>query len=243
MKTIAFAVSLALFAGNAIAGTSAVRGVSNPPNIPVPSNPAGWCTSTLLVPGTTKTTQIGDCPQAPPTSCPAGRIVSTVLSLRYDGIGRKSMDVTKADNILGYNDWSGPRAEFPWKQGYTIFWGIPRTPGAYIAAEFVVPNNTPTNQWGKLYNTETIPGPGTDWALSKQCGDFSPAAQYCASSNVITGRLYGNYKVPGAPIAAACELRPGERWYMMFRLSNPSAGGQNCNATTCQVGVQNNHNP
>lgn len=153
------------------------------------------------------------------------------------------MDVTQADNIFGYNNWTDARLAFPWKQNYTLFWGFPRTVGSYIAAEFVVPASTPPNQWGRLQNLETIPGPGTDWALSQRCGDFSPAAQYCAASNVITGRAYGNYKLPGASVVAACTIRPGERWYLMFRLHNPAAGGQNCNGTTCQFGVQNNHNP
>lgn len=236
MKLFAFLLSMF------VAG-AAVAGVSNPPTYPIPPNPAGWCTATQLTPGTVRTTQIGDCPQAPPTSCPAGRINTTVLSLRYDGFGRKLMDVTKADNILGYNDWTQALQLFPWKQNYTIFWGFPRTAGAYVAGEFVVPTTTPVNQWGRLQNLETIPGPGTDWALSQQCGDFSPAAQYCATANVFGGRPYGTYKLPNAPVTAGCTLRPGERWYMMFRLHNPAAGGHNCTATTCQFGVQNNHNP
>ena len=180
-----------------------------------------------------------------PQSCPPGRLMTTQLSLRYDGLGGsvRNMDVTQADNIFGYNSWTDPRMSFPWKQNYTIFWGFPRTAGAYVAAQFTVPVSTPANQSGILQNLETMPGPGTDWALSQVCGDFSPAAQHCASSNVISGRRYGVYKLPGLPATAGCDLQAGGTWYMMFRLTNPAAGGQNCFSTTCRFGVQNNHTP
>ena len=65
-------------------------------------------------------------------ACPPGRIRSTVMSWRYDGIGRTATDVTRAENIWGRSQAGMPTVPFPWLNYYAIFWSMPRN--GYIAA-------------------------------------------------------------------------------------------------------------
>src|SRR5690242_3162908 len=127
MRNLKFLVAFALLCLFVSSIGPANAGVANPPNIPLPANPAGWCSATALVPGTTRTTQIGDCPAPPPTSCPAGRLSTAWLAVQsYTGGNRKLMDVTQADNLFGYYAWNLARLSYPWKNDYTVF-EFPRT--------------------------------------------------------------------------------------------------------------------
>jgi hypothetical protein len=242
MRNLKFLVAFALLCLFVSAIGPANAGVANPPNIPVPTNPAGWCTATALVPGTVRTTQIGDCPAPPPDTCPAGRLTSAYIAVQsYTGGNRRLMDVTQADNLFGYYSWSTGRLSYPWKNDYTVF-EFPRAP-AYIAGKFVVPLNSIPAQWGTFRNLETLPGPGIDFAISPRCGDFSPAAQYCAADNVYGGRALVADKLPGYPGIALCKLTPGATYYVNIRLHNPAAGGANCTSVLCKFGIQRNHTP
>lgn len=178
-------------------------------------------------------------------ACPAGRITSTRLGLRYDELKNKQMDITRFDNIMGYVEWTSPIQLWPWKQGFTLFKGWPRTVGAYWGAKFVVPTDRPANQRTAAWGVETIPGPGIDVAISPVCGDFSPPARYCSSLNSRgSGRLIST-KHPTSPVVAACVLVAGREYYYNGRLSNPRGEptGDNCTANVCQFGLQNNHTP
>lgn len=231
MKFI-FALLLTLMAGPVFAAAA--------PIYPLPPSPT-WCTNPPIAVGQIKGVTLGPCPAPPIQSCPAGRITSTVLSLRYDGFGRKVMDVTSADNVFGYYEWNSPILQFPWKQGFTIFWGLPRTPGTYVAMKFKVPANTPMTTYGRIYKGETSGGPPGDFAISPSCGDFSPQAQYCFRENILTGGLYGSYKAPGSAVVAACTLVPGQEYYLNLRITNPSLNHFDCTNTTCKMTIQNNH--
>jgi hypothetical protein len=236
MKLFAFLLSMF------VAG-AAVGGVSNPPNIPIPANPVGWCTATQLVPGTVRTTQIGDCPAPPPDTCPAGRITSMYLAVgSYTGGGRKLVDVTTADNVFGYYTWNSSRLSYPWKNDYTIL-EYPRTVGAYTASKFTVPLTTPNNQWGIFGKLATLPGPQFDFSISTRCGDFSPAAQQCfALQQFNNGNMLGD-RLPGYPAPSLCPLVPGGTYYINGRLSNPTTSVTNCTNNICKVGIQRNHTP
>jgi hypothetical protein len=242
MRNLKFLAAFALLFAIVYAIGPANAGVANPPNIPIPTNPAGWCTATALVPGTVRTTQIGDCPAPPADVCPAGRAATMTLAVQSYTGGKKTMDVTQGDNLFGYYSWTMARLPYPWKNDFTIF-DFPRTAGLYVGAKFVVPINSIPSQWGTFTNLETIPGPGLDFAISPRCGDFSPTAQYCAASNVFGGRPILSHKLPGYPGPALCKLTPGASYYLNIRLHNPAAGGANCNAGLCRVGIQHNHTP
>ena len=172
--------------------------------------------------------------------CPPGRIVRTNLGLRYDDIKDKQMDVTSLDNILGYNEWTGPRVLWPYKQGFTLFKGFPRTAGAYIAAKFTVPLTSDPLQYQNMWGVESLPGPGVDMVLSEQCGDFSPIPK-CSAFNARFD--YFRNAVPTAPPLVKCVLIPGVTYHLNIRITNPAVQGPNCNAQTCQFGIQTNHTP
>jgi hypothetical protein len=217
---------------------------AQPVTTPLPAAPAnGWCYRGP-VPNAAQdvTITIGDCPAPAPDVCPPGRASSMTLAVQSYTGGRKLMDVTQADNLFGYTAWTAPRLTYPWKNDFTIF-DFPRTAGLYVAAKFVVPMNSNPSQWGAFNNLETIPGPGIDFAISERCGDFTPASPYCSADDVYGGRALPRHKLPGYAGPALCKLTPGGTYYVNIRLDDPAAGGANCIAGLCRVGVQHNHNP
>ncbi len=222
MKTIALAVMLAfsgcVAAAPAYAETNAGRGVSNPPNIPIPANPAGWCTATQLVPGTTRTTQIGDCPQVSPTSCPAGRL--TVANIKYPNVPpssaiRRNVDVTKYENIWGHASTVDTALPFPGRNGATP--AIQWTQGTYIAAQFVAPANTTTYE--TLRYSTYYSGPAITMTVSERCGDMAPVNPNCKSV-ANTGESFK--KIVSFPYTNGCPVIPGRVYYVNMFLANGS---------------------
>lgn len=172
--------------------------------------------------------------------CPAGRVTHTVVSWRYDGIGRRGTDVTLAENIWGRSTASGPSVGYPWLNFFAVFWALPRH--GYVAAAFDVPEDVAPTQWGMFTHGETLPGPATDMAISDWCGDFSPPEPECVRRATGTGQRMGTHRLPDAEILVACTLRPGERRYINVRISDPLVDDFYCGAQTCQTTVQHNRN-
>lgn len=173
-----------------------------------------------------------------PGACPAGRIHSTVVSWRYDGIGRTNTDVTLAENIWGRAAAGVPSVPFPWLNFYAIFWSMPRT--GYIAAEFTVPTDLQGTTWGMFTHGETLPGPQTDMAVSTRCGDFNPPEEFCRRADTRAGQRMGTWRVGAAGPIAACELAAGRTYYLNIRFSDPAVQDFYCNGSTCQTTVQHN---
>ena len=176
----------------------------------------------------------------PAGSCPAGRIESTMMSWRYDGIGRRIVDVTRAENIWGRGNAGAPTVPFPWMNVFSLFWSFPRN--GYLAAQFDVPLDVPSWSFGMFTHGETIPGPATDMAISARCGDFNPAHEYCQMRGTRAGQRMGTWGLPGFP-GVACKLQPGQTYYLNIRLTDPAVEDYFCNAGTCQFSVQHNHTP
>lgn len=176
----------------------------------------------------------------PAGSCPAGRVESTMMSWRYDGIGRRIIDVTLAENIWGRGNPGAPTVPFPWMNVFSIFWNFPRD--GYVAARFDVPLDVPSWSFGMFTHGETIPGPATDMAISPRCGDFNPAQEYCQMRATRAGQRMGTWGLPGFP-GVACKLQPGQTYYLNIRLTDPEVEDYFCNAGTCQFTVQHNHTP
>ena len=173
--------------------------------------------------------------------CPAGRVTQTVVSWRYDGIGRRGTDVTLADNIWGRSTASGPSVGYPWLNYYAIFWAMPRH--GYIAARFDVPPWALPTQWGMFTHGETLPGPATDMAISDRCGDFNPPEDWCLREGTVVAQRMGTYKQPEAPLFAGCELPIGGSYYINIRLTDPNVVHGQCSGAACQHTIQNNHTP
>lgn len=241
MRNLKFLVAFALLCLFVSAIGHAHAGVANPPNIPLPSNPAGWCSATALQPGTVRTTQVGDCPQAPPTSCPAGRYTSGRVAYNYTLTNYRQTDLTKADNIWGRNSGAGGQVGMPWLNYFAVFTHFPKT--GYIAAEFTVPHGMPAVQWGMFSHGETLPGPNLTMAISERCGDFSPATALCLRDNIGPGALLSRWKVPTATGVAACPVTPGRTYYVNIKMTAPPAAHNDCTGATCKVTVQHNHTP
>jgi hypothetical protein len=177
----------------------------------------------------------------PVGSCPQGRITQTVVSWRYDGIGRKVTDVTKAENIWGRSTATAIPVPYPWLNYYAIFWAMPRH--GYIAAEFTVPPWTPSVQWGIFTHGESLPGPETDMAISTECGDFNPPEPFCLKTNTAVAQRMGQHKLPNAALVAGCELEVGGTYYINIRLTDPNVIHGQCSGAACQHTVQSNHTP
>ena len=138
----------------------------------------------------------------PAGSCPAGRIESTMMSWRYDGIGRRIVDVTRAENIWGRGNAGAPTVPFPWMNVFSLFWSFPRN--GYVAAQFDVPLDVPSWSFGMFTHGETIPGPATDMAISARCGDFNPAHEYCQ----MRGKRAGHQESHRQCLLNAARLHP-----------------------------------
>jgi hypothetical protein len=176
----------------------------------------------------------------PPGSCPQGRITHTVVSWRYDGIGRRGTDVMHAENIWGRSTATGPSVGYPWLNFFAVFWALPRH--GYVAAVFDIPSDIPPGQWGMFTHGETIPGPATDMAISDWCGDFNPPEPDCVRRNTGTGHRMGTHAVrPGGPIVA-CPLEASGSYYVNIRFTDPNAQDFYCGPQTCQTTVQHNRN-
>lgn len=170
--------------------------------------------------------------------CPRGRIESTMMSWRYDGIGRRIVDVTQAENIWGRAHAGGATVPFPWMNVFAVFWSLPRH--GYVAARFEVPMDMPAWAWGMFTHGETLPGPATDMAISPRCGDFNPSGLFCQMRSTGVGQRMGVWGMPGFP-GVACKLVPGQTYYINIRLSDPEVEDYFCNAGACQTTVQHNH--
>lgn len=218
---------------------SAQAGVSNPPNIPIPPNAAGWCTATALVPGTTRTTQIGDCPQAPPTSCPMGRVLRASIAYPPHLATRHNVDITQWVNIWGHASATDGITPWPGVPGTSpILKSIPRS--GYIAAQFTVPAGSQANGFYK--NVSNFGGLNVDMSISERCGDFAPVQPGCFKGNISpsdTGMVYWRMV---NPTGFYCDLDPGKTYYTNIRNTMPTQVNANCAAgrPTCDIHVLSN---
>jgi len=174
-------------------------------------------------------------------SCPGGRVEQTVVAWRYDGAGRRTIDVTLADNLWGRGDSNGTPVAFPWMQSFIVLWGMPRD--GYIAAAFDVPLGSNVLTWGKFTHGETLPGPPTDMAISEWCGDFNPPEPGCSFHGTSAGQSMSIYKRTGAAINVACVVEPGKFYYANIRITDPDVVNGSCNTQVCRTSIQNNHVP
>ena len=161
-----------------------------------------------------------------------------MMSWRYDGIGRVVSDVTMAENIWGRAYAGAPTVPFPWLNYFAVFWSFPRS--GYVAAQFTVPEDLQATAWGVFTHGETLPGPETDMAISRQCGDFNPPEEFCQRRGTRAGQRMGLWRTPMGTMAA-CELEPGQTYYVNIRLSDPDAENFFCNSQACKTTVQTNH--
>jgi hypothetical protein len=177
----------------------------------------------------------------PVGSCPQGRATMTVVSWKYNGSGRRNIDVTLADNIWGRWDAGQTPVTPPWLNVFALFWALPRH--SYVAAEFTLPDNLPLNQWGLFGHGATSGGPPIDVTISDECGDFNPPELFCALRDIPPGQNAPAWKLPGYPGIALCTLEPGGTYYINIRVSDPNVVHPDCSGAACKINVQNNHTP
>lgn len=173
--------------------------------------------------------------------CPSGRVTQTVMSWRYDGIGRALTDVRFADNIWGKTTASGVPLPYPWMNYFAIFWQLPRS--GYVAAQFDLAPWVPLWQYNTFWHGETSGGPHTDLAISDRCGDFNPAEEWCAKFDTYTGHMMVRGMLPESPALVGCVMQPLGRYYVNVRFSDPTEDHFDCGHAVCRTTIQNNRNP
>jgi hypothetical protein len=176
-----------------------------------------------------------------PGSCFAGRATMTVVSWKYNGSGRRNIDVTQAENIWGRWDAGQTPTAFPWLNVFALLWALPRH--NYVAAEFTIPEGTYPLQWGLLNHGATSGGPPMDVSISTQCGDFNPPEPFCSKRNVMPGENMIGYKLPAYPGIAFCSLTTSGPYYINLRVSDPNVDHPDCPGAACKFNIQNNHTP
>lgn len=250
MRNLKFLVAFALLCLFVSAIGPANAGVANPPNIPLPSNPAGWCSATTLVPGTVRTTQIGDCPAPPPDTCPAGRQTQADVCYSYGPSNcANRTDVTKYDNVWGRGRPTDPITPFPGRNVFAIFKNLQKT--GYVALQFTVPaTGLSPQQFAILNHAATTGGPNLSASISTRCGDFTPPSSVCRAANVGNGANMLAWKLPGYAGPALCPIAPAGTYYLNIKITSPDApapsgavGHFDCSGSVCRVNVQNNRTP
>lgn len=220
MRNLKFLAAFALLCTFVYCIGNAQAGVANPPNIPIPANPAGWCTATALVPGTVRTTQIGDCPAAPPSSCPAGRM--TTGTIRYPNVPgggvRNGADLTQFATIWGAARASDAPVPYPGRNG-AVPAIQPWPAGGYIAAKFRA--SADVRDYVRIGYSTYYSGPLLTMAISQRCGDFAPANPNCITTNVGTGEAFK--KIVTAPYTNGCPLTPGVDYYINLKIGTGAA--------------------
>jgi hypothetical protein len=176
-----------------------------------------------------------------PGYCPSGRVTSTVVSWRYDGNGRRLMDVTNGDNVWGRWEATQPAIGFPWHNVFALFWALPRA--GYVAAGLKTPTDLTLSAYGILNHGATSGGPPIDMAISDWCGDFNPPGAWCSASNVGTGQNIIAWKFPEFTGPALCELQPGMSYFLNLRVHDPAIVHDDCGGSACRLNIQNNRNP
>lgn len=241
MRNLRFLAAFALLCAFVYAIGPVNAGVANPPNIPLPTNPVGWCSATALQPGTVRTTQIGDCPAPPADVCPAGRQTVAQVCYRYGPADCINTDVTRFESLWGRTSASDVTLDpFPGNQVFSIIRNMQKA--QYLALKFTAPAG-PLNLYGQMNTTETTSGPPTSYAISTRCGDFAPVDHRCRLANVLPGQPATAWKLPGYAGPALCPLTPGQTYYLNIKIANPAATHFDCSGSACKVGITSNHTP
>lgn len=234
MRNLKFLAAFALLCAFVYAIGPANAGVSNPPNIPIPANPAGWCTATALVPGTVRTTQVGNCPQSPPSVCPVGRMITGTI--RYPNVPgggvRNGADLTQYATIWGAATASAVPVPYPGANG-AVPAVQPWPAGGYIAAKFRASSNV--RDYVVLRYSTYYSGPPLTIAISQRCGDFAPANPNCLTTNIGTGE--GAKKIVTAPYTNGCPITPGVDYYVNVKQGTGAAYPQPL-STNVSIGRQ-----
>jgi hypothetical protein len=176
-----------------------------------------------------------------PGYCPPGRVAHTTVSWRYDGIGRRAIDVTRAEALWGRWDAGQTPVDYPWLNVFAILWQFPRH--GYLGAEFDIAPWVLSWQYNRMTHGETLPGPWTDISVSDWCGDFNPPDPWCMTDATYTGQSMGVYKLPEAPVFAGCTLQPLGTYYLNLRFTFPDVEHWDCGSSACTTTIQNNRNP
>lgn len=227
MKKLSLVLAFAMVGCTSVSAP-AFAGVSNPPTYPTPPNPAGWCTSTQLVPGTVRTTQIGDCP---------GPALTRILraDIKYPNVPgsgiRRNVDVTQYAEIWGHANNTDTAVPFPGRTG-----SVPAVSGwlanHYIAAEFIAPSNP--RPYVVLGYSQYYSGPTLKIVVSDREGAFTSSQPNCVS---ILNSGEWAYKIVISPYTNGCQLIPGRRYYVNMMPMN-GAPWSNFLSTNITIGNQ-----
>jgi hypothetical protein len=168
--------------------------------------------------------------------CPAGR--QTRANLSVGGFTLTNADVTQWANVWGIaNVWDAP---VPWPglpYSMPIILNFSET--GYLALEFHVPPDVPTNRVGWLTHTEYNYGKDLTVAISTECGDFHPPSQACHAETV-SGQNLGPWRVNTN--GGFCLLSPDTNYFLNLKITDPEQSSSSCAplAPSCAIGTANN---
>lgn len=195
---------------------------------------------TQSAPATVAVGAVGD-------TCPAGRQTQATVCYNYNMANSAcsaNTDVTSFNNIWGRLSPSDSPIAFPGNQFFAIFKDFNKT--QYIAAKITVPASgmDPTS-FGIITHGETLAGPNLTMSISDKCGDFSPTAPICLTTNTQGGQIGAKWKLSTATQVNGCPLVPGQSYYLNIKATNPTQTNVDCpaNSQLCRLTVQSNHTP
>lgn len=154
---------------------------------------------------------------------------------------RGSVDVTKFENVFGYNAAGGAPTTWPGRRN--LQQRISISNNNFVALQYTVPAGYPSGANGKYgyftlvdtnyFGTTTI-------KVSKTCGDLAPTSAIspnCILNNAHgSGTFFWSTYTSGPDYQASCALTPGETYYMHIIHADLAAPG----TSTCPLGVCSN---
>ena len=173
-----------------------------------------------------------------PTGTRTLRRTSDIIYLPNEGHIRHAVNVTAWDNIWGHiseldglTDWPGVAGASP-----TI-----RSLGKreYIGAKFHTPPDLLPNMRGWYKHVMYSGGPPIDFAISRICGDFDPAAGCSAYNARADDNTMVSWRTSGTTTAYQCTLAPDTDYYVNIRITDPNVNDVNCSGSNCYSTIQN----
>ena len=158
---------------------------------------------------------------------------------------RGSVDVTKFENVFGYNAAGGSPTLWPGRRNLQQRMKISNN--NFVALQYTVPSTYPSGangRYGYFTLVDTNYFGTTTIKISKTCGDLAPTSAIspnCILNNANgASTLFWSTYTSGPDFLASCALVPGETYYMHVihaDLSNP--GTSTCPLGICGNSIQN----
>lgn len=159
------------------------------------------------------------------------------ISYKLEPLVTVRAHINEFAQIWGRISTTDTPVDWPGKNFFAIFKNFDRT--KFVAVKFHVPSGVSTSLMGELVHGENLPGPNLTTAISTQCGDFAPSSPFCLTTNQGYSQALARWRIAGGTAPNACELTPGQDYYINIAATDPTAPSPDCSGAICKVNISN----